>query len=87
MFSMTGAPNALTSVTIPSTVLTMGKIYYYCILYLLQLYTGTYAFNYRFAITSLTLVSGLVSLGDYAFQYNHGIPALTIPSTIKTVGN
>lgn len=47
---------------------------------------GYEAFYDCYCITSLTLGSGLETIGDYAFEYCSGITSVTIPDNVKSIG-
>lgn len=60
----------LSSVTVPSTVKTLG----------------TEAFENCTALKKITLSEGLVKIGDSAFQYCSKLDTVTVPASVKQVG-
>ena len=68
----------LTEVTIPVTATLGGKSYKVTAI-------GHNAFRECYFLTSLTLPSGLVSIGNYSF-FNSGIGEIVFPNTLKSIG-
>ena len=68
----------LNEVTIPATATLGGKSYKVTAV-------GNRAFRECYNLTSVTLPSGLVSIGNYSF-YNAGIKEITFPNTLKSIG-
>ncbi|MBP5582035.1 MAG: leucine-rich repeat domain-containing protein, partial [Ruminococcus sp.] len=62
---------ALTSITIPSEVTSIG----------------TSAFNNCYALTSITIPSEVTSIGTYAFNYCYALTSITIPSGVTSISN
>ena len=62
--------SGLTSLTIPSSVTSIGE----------------YAFNGCSGLTSLTIPSSVTSIGEYAFNGCSGLTSLTIPSSVTSIG-
>jgi uncharacterized repeat protein (TIGR02543 family) len=61
----------LTSVTIPSSVTSIGN----------------YAFEFCSGLTSVTIPSSVTSIGNYAFEFCSGLTSVTIPSSVTSIGN
>ena len=63
--------SGLTSITIPSSVTSLGESCFYgC--------SG---------LTSITIPSSVTSLGNYCFQGCSGLPSITIPSSVTSLGS
>ena len=62
--------NLLTSITLPPSLVGIGK----------------YAFYGCTGLTSLTIPSGVTSIGSYTFQNCTGLTSLTIPSGVTSIG-
>ena len=62
--------SGLTSLTIPSSVTSIGE----------------YAFNGCSGLTSLTIPSSVTSIGESAFSGCSGLTSLTIPSSVTSIG-
>ena len=69
----------LTEVTIPSTATLGGKTYKVTAV-------GSSAFKACYSLSSVTLSSGLVSIGNSSFQ-NIGIAEIVFPNTLKSIGD
>lgn len=69
----------MTAVSIPATATLGGKTYQVTAV-------GNDAFMSCSKLTSVTLPSGLVSIGKYSF-YNTGIKEIAFPATLKSVGD
>jgi hypothetical protein len=67
----------LTSVTIPSSVTSIGTLDN-------SDYIG--AFQSCINLTSLTIEDGIAIIGSYAF-YGCGLPSVTIPNSVRSIGN
>ena len=48
---------------------------------------GTYAFQYCYALASITIPNSMISIGDYAFRYCHTLTSITIPNSMIIIGN
>ena len=73
MFSMFGLPTVLSSVTIPSTITSIGYS----------------VFSTCSSISQVTFVNGLTVIGSLMFQMNPlyaSFKVVTIPSTVTTIG-
>ena len=84
---------SLTSITIPSSVTTIGSsAFQFC--YSLASITipsdvtriGGYAFQSCNSLTSITIPSGVTSIDTYAFQYCYSLTSITIPSGVTSIG-
>ena len=63
--------SSLTSITIPSSVITLGD----------------YCFWYCSSLTSITIPSSVTSLGDMCFKNCSSLTYITIPSSVTTLGD
>ena len=63
--------SALTSITIPDSVTTIGD----------------YAFSGCSSLTSITIPDSVVSIGDYAFYGCSALTSITIPDSVTTIGD
>lgn len=93
-------PSSLGSISIPSTIISIGKPSHICIStdYLFAIYhvsnLGVSAFQSCGSLSKITLVSGLTILGDNMFQMIYGVgnsvisalDSITIPSTVTSIG-
>ena len=82
------------SVTIPSTVDTIGdKAFYGCsglssvIFGNSVISIGSYAFANCIGLTSLSLGNSVTSIGSYAFSGCVGLSSVTIPNNVTSIGN
>ena len=84
----------LTSVTIPSSVTSIGKnVFYFC--YALKSITipnsvtsiGNSFSYYCYNLTSVSIPSGVTSIGTYAFCYCNILKNITIPSSVASIGS
>ena len=69
--TLVACPGGLTSVTIPSSVITIGN----------------YAFESCFSLTSVTIPSSVTSIGDEAFYNCSSLTSVTIPSSVTSIGD
>ncbi len=63
--------DGLTSITIPSSVISLGNS----------------CFNGCYRLTSITIPSSVTSLGNYCFEYCHGLTSIAIPSSVTSLSN
>ena len=94
--SITGAfanLSAITSVTIPDSVTSIGtSAFYNCSG--LQTVTigngvtsiGNYAFEYCSSLTEVTIPDSVTSIGRYAFSHCSGLTEVTIPDSVTSIG-
>ena len=47
---------------------------------------GTYAFHYCYSLSSITIPSGVTSLGDVAFRFCYSLSSITIPNSVTNIG-
>ena len=73
-----GSYKQLTEVAIPATATLGGKSYKVTAI-------GHNAFRECYFLNSLTLPSGLVSIGNYSF-FNTGVEEIAFPNTLKSIG-
>ena len=48
---------------------------------------GTYAFQYCYSLSSITIPSGVTSIGTQALYYCYSLSSITIPSGVTSIGN
>ena len=65
-----GGNSKLSSVSLPSTILTIGN----------------YAFWGCSGLTSITIPNSVTSIGDWAFQGCSGLTSITIPNSVTSIG-
>ena len=51
------------------------------------IYIGTYAFQYCFSLSSITIPNGVARIGNYAFQNCYSLSSITIPNGVARIGN
>ena len=92
---MYGNPTAVTSVTIPSTITTIGELYdcfsssYYYYYYYYYSYKGQDAFQQCTSLTYISFINVLTVIGQLMFSMAgdpSALTSVTIPSTITTIG-
>ena len=77
-----GACAAITSVTVPSTVVTISQYFYYYY----KTFTGDGAFYACSLLSDITLNSGLTIIGYAMFYMGIKVKSITIPSSVTSVG-
>jgi hypothetical protein len=87
------AGSAVTSVSLPATVTTIGATAFLGCVNLVSIDIpdtvtdiGWRAFEGCAALTSVTLPSGLTSIGGYAFFGSSALTSITIPDSVKSIG-
>ena len=85
--------SSLTSLTLPSSLQSIGDCAFYGCESLTSLTLpsslqsiGDCAFYYCSSLTSLTLPSSLQSIGDFAFRECESLTSLTLPSSLQSIG-
>ena len=48
---------------------------------------GSYAFNYCYSLSSITIPSSVTSIGTNAFRYCYSLASVVIPSGVTSIGN
>ena len=86
--------SGLTSITIPSSVTSLGgDCFYYCSgltsITIPSSVTslGSHCFYYCSGLTSITIPSSVTSLGGYCFSGCSGLTSITIPSSVTSLGD
>ena len=84
---------ALTSVTIPSSVTSIGDFAFFSATALTSVTIpnsvtsiGIFAFNNAFALTSVTIGNSVTSIGDFAFTNAFSLTSVTIPNSVTSIG-
>ena len=84
----------ITSVTIPSTVTTIGDRAFYACRKLTSVTIpegvksiGNYAFGFCSGLTSVTIPNSVESIGNYAFDDCRGLTSVTIPEGVTSIGD
>ena len=85
---------ALTNVTIPSSVISIGDSAFYNCKTLTDIIIpssvksiGYMTFEFCKSLINITIPSSVTSIGDYAFSYCSSLTNIAIPSSITTIGN
>jgi len=88
--------NALTSITIPDSVTSIGEYAFYYCRGLTSVNFATpskvtriedFAFFYCTGLTSVTIPNSVTSIGDYAFDGCTGLTSITIPNSVTSIGD
>ena len=93
MYAFDGC-SSLTSITIPSSVTSIGVYAFYYCKRLTNITIpdsvtsiGDGAFSYCTSLTSITIPSSVTSIGESAFRNCTSLTSITIPSSVTSIGN